>query len=556
MRRSSHLLFFILLAVYISSCPWAATSQSSGNEEILVRIGVYDGSPLVWMSEDLRPQGLGIDLLKQIADEQDWQLRFHPGIWAEKLQELESGHIDILPWSSIATQRTENFIFTEAAEFSNLGQLSEPLDISFAISRKSENRETLKSVIDSRLTEQKPDLGSLDHQSLSSSWKSESEREARPVWVQQILTITIIGLVMLLAGTFILRWRIQARTSELEFSEKRFRELFEATTISLLEEDLTKVLQELQKLRNQGIKDLANYFMQYPGKVTSLVRQLKIVSANSKTLDMFGAKTLEQLESGLLITFTRTSLKTFEKGLLAIYAQQTHFSDETEFLTLHGKSIRVMISFPIPANLEQASRVPFSMLDITQQYQTEIQLTQVIEGASLGFWDWNLQTGRHIVNDRWLSMLGLSRDDIKNDASDWSERINPEDRKRIEPIVKQHIEQAQPYVVEFRMRHKDGHWVWIQGSGNGVDYDPNTNQPLRACGTHQDITERKRSEEALHTLVESMVGISGQAFFVKVTHELCRWLDADGAVVGELINNQRIRAISTLLDGDFKEDFE
>lgn len=352
-----------------------------------------------------------------------------------------------------------------------------------------------------------------------------------------------------------MRWRIQTRTKELIRSEKRFRELFEATTASLWEEDFTGLLQELQRLREQEVGDLAAYFEQNPEKPAELTKHLKIVSANSKTLSMFAANSLQQLQKNLSKIFTPISLKTFEKSLLSLYERKTHFSDETEFRTLAGKTIRVLISFPIPVNLEQASRVPFSMLDITHQYQAETQLSQVIEGASLGFWDWDIQTGRHSTNDRWLSMLGLSRKDIKNDVSDWAERIHPDDRKRVEPIILSHIKQAKPYVVEFRMRHKRGHWIWIQGSGNGVDYDPDTNEPLRACGTHQDITERKRSEEAMHTLVESMAGISGQAFFEKLTLELCRWLDADGATVGELIDNKRISSISSLLDGEFIEDY-
>jgi diguanylate cyclase (GGDEF)-like protein/PAS domain S-box-containing protein len=199
-------------------------------------------------------------------------------------------------------------------------------------------------------------------------------------------------------------------------------------------------------------------------------------------------------------------------------------------------------------------RVPVSLLDITQQQQTEKQLSQVIRGASLGFWDWEIGSGRHYVNDRWLELLGLDRQDIANHVSDWSDRIHPEDRKRIEPIVLDHIKRGLPYVVEFRMRHKNGHWVWIQGSGSGVEYTPDSN-PVRACGTHQDITERKRSEEALHTLVETMVGLSGNDFFYKVTRELCQWLDADGATIGEILDDDSIRSLATVIDGEVVEDF-
>ncbi len=161
--------------------------------------------------------------------------------------------------------------------------------------------------------------------------------------------------------------------------------------MSLLEEDLSEVLQMLDDLRDRGISDLAGYLKRYPEKITLFMDQLLILSANSKALELFGARSLEQLRNGLSSTFTPVSRKSFVKGLVAIQQRQANFSDETEFRTLQGKTIRVLVSFPIPTSLEQAGRVPFSILDITPQYQAEIQLSQIIEGASLGFWDWDLK---------------------------------------------------------------------------------------------------------------------------------------------------------------------
>jgi diguanylate cyclase (GGDEF)-like protein/PAS domain S-box-containing protein len=124
------------------------------------------------------------------------------------------------------------------------------------------------------------------------------------------------------------------------------------------------------------------------------------------------------------------------------------------------------------------------------------QLHSVIKGSDLGYWDWNLQTGYHEVNDKWLDILGLERADIKNNQSDWEDRILLEDQKKIMPIIKNALDDNHTYTVEFRMRHKDGHYVWIEGAGGIIERDEN-GKPLRACGTHKDITERKQSEMEL-----------------------------------------------------------
>lgn len=135
--------------------------------------------------------------------------------------------------------------------------------------------------------------------------------------------------------------------------------------------------------------------------------------------------------------------------------------------------------------------------DVTPRKRIEEQLALVIDGAQLGYWDWDYASGKHTVNQRWLEMLGLNEDELDNYVSDWDERIHPEDRPRVHELIAKHIKSGRPYVVEFRMRHKHGHWVWIQGSGAVVAYDPSSGQPSRLCGTHQDISARKQTESNL-----------------------------------------------------------
>ncbi|ASP47175.1 sensor domain-containing protein [Cognaticolwellia beringensis] len=131
---------------------------------------------------------------------------------------------------------------------------------------------------------------------------------------------------------------------------------------------------------------------------------------------------------------------------------------------------------------------------------SQIQLLNIINGAKLGYWDWYYKTGVHKVNDEWLSMLGLSQDDITHSISDWEKLIHPDDKEITQNTVQTHIQSGTNYVAEFRMKHADGRWIWIQGSGSVVEYDKDTNEPLRLCGTHQDITERKQSVEKLERI--------------------------------------------------------
>ncbi|MBU1218008.1 EAL domain-containing protein [bacterium] len=131
---------------------------------------------------------------------------------------------------------------------------------------------------------------------------------------------------------------------------------------------------------------------------------------------------------------------------------------------------------------------------------TKQRLELVIQGANLGYWDWNYETNSQIVNDTWLSFLGLQRDDIANSIIDWSARIHPDDIAITTNAIAQTIEDCIPYVIEFRMLHKDGHWVWIEGSGAVVSVDAKNGKPLRLAGTHKDISNRKKAEEKISFL--------------------------------------------------------
>lgn len=127
----------------------------------------------------------------------------------------------------------------------------------------------------------------------------------------------------------------------------------------------------------------------------------------------------------------------------------------------------------------------------------EQRLEYVIKGANLGYWDWDYVNHKHVVNDTWLSFLGLKRSDIHEIDTDWSERIHPEDKIITQKAVESTIRNNQPYVIEFRMLHIDGHWVWIEGSGAVVERDENTGAPLRLAGTHRDISSRKNAQKEM-----------------------------------------------------------
>ncbi len=143
--------------------------------------------------------------------------------------------------------------------------------------------------------------------------------------------------------------------------------------------------------------------------------------------------------------------------------------------------------------------------------ENEERLQLALKGADLGLWDWNIQTGEVTFNQRWAEMLGYQPEELQGRVEDWEKLVHPEDKERIFQILQAHLSgQTEFYESEHRLITKNGGFIWVLDRGRIMTRDEQGN-PLRATGTHLDITERKqkderlrKSEQLLQTLLESI----------------------------------------------------
>jgi PAS domain S-box-containing protein len=133
----------------------------------------------------------------------------------------------------------------------------------------------------------------------------------------------------------------------------------------------------------------------------------------------------------------------------------------------------------------------------------EEQLALALQGSDDGLWDWDVATGTVYYSPRWKSLLGLDEDEVGDSLDEWQNRVHPDDLPaalaELDAVMKGTDEQLQ---MEFRMRHKAGHWVWIQNRGHVVRNA--AGKPARMVGTHEDVTARREAEERAKTLAHQL----------------------------------------------------
>lgn len=139
---------------------------------------------------------------------------------------------------------------------------------------------------------------------------------------------------------------------------------------------------------------------------------------------------------------------------------------------------------------------------------SERRLVSVIEGTNIGTWEWNVQTGETLFNERWAEIVGYKLDELApTNIHTWMDLAHPEDLERSGQLLEQHFAgELEFYDCMARMRHKAGHWVWVHDRGRVVSRTAD-GKPLLMSGTHADITEQKQAEKALQASEARLRGL-------------------------------------------------
>jgi diguanylate cyclase (GGDEF)-like protein/PAS domain S-box-containing protein len=147
---------------------------------------------------------------------------------------------------------------------------------------------------------------------------------------------------------------------------------------------------------------------------------------------------------------------------------------------------------------------------VEPDYKVETKRLQaIIEGTRAGTWEWNVQTNEVIINARWAEIIGYELHELENrDTIEvWRELCHPNDLQVSDKCFEDYFDgKISHYECRIRLRHKEGHWVWIHDRGKIVTRTED-GLPEWTAGTHIDITNEYKTQVFLSKIAKSAPGI-------------------------------------------------
>ena len=237
----------------------------------------------------------------------------------------------------------------------------------------------------------------------------------------------------------------------------------------------------------------------------------KVIDANQNFLDITGYH-LDEIRGchhSIFVTeeekHSTRYVKFWEK-----LADGEYRTGEFRRLDKNGNELWIQASYnPIFDTDNNVAKILKFSTNITEKKRAEENLRKNLqrldiatEAGQVGLWDWDLSSNKVAYSKIWMSLLGYEHSEHPNTFETFESLTHPDDLDGCLLALNKHIKDPNiPFCKDIRMKHKKGHWVWIETTGRVVERDQK-NKPLRVSGSHIDITFKKHTEDILRDEIE------------------------------------------------------
>ncbi|KRA14081.1 EAL domain-containing protein [Acidovorax sp. Root568] len=214
--------------------------------------------------------------------------------------------------------------------------------------------------------------------------------------------------------------------------------------------------------------------------------------------------------------------------LMEQVSQNGHLSDYEVTLNVRSGPRRTVLQSMRATEFDGEPCWLFSVHDITDRKRNEVQvrerealLSLTISAASLGLWDWDLQTGLVTGDRRWRAMRGLPVTGDTSAAVQWTTAIAPDDIDRITIELSRHTAHlGTPFDATWRLNQPNEPVRWVRNLGKIVGFDEQ-GRPARMLGVAIDVTPQREQEVMLQRLAlyDALTGLPNRVLLARKLQE-------------------------------------
>ncbi|MEI6696894.1 MAG: PAS domain-containing sensor histidine kinase [Bacteroidota bacterium] len=259
----------------------------------------------------------------------------------------------------------------------------------------------------------------------------------------------------------------------------------------------------------------------------SLSKRAEILSLNLKAAQLLGKE-----RNSLINSHFAFFIDEHEKDIFAEFFDKVMFGSENAICELSlsfntHESVFLHLSGNLNESKDQCliTAVDVSEIKIAEEtiLLSKRRMEIILNTSFIGTWQWNVQTGETIFNEMWAEIIGYTLDELAPlSIKTWETLAHTEDLIQSGILLEQHFAGKLPYYdCECRIKHKNGHWVWVRDRGSVISYSSD-GKPLMMFGTHSDISNQKQAEKEINEINTklSKVNTEKDKFFSIIAHDL------------------------------------
>lgn len=193
-------------------------------------------------------------------------------------------------------------------------------------------------------------------------------------------------------------------------------------------------------------------------------------------------------------------------------------------------------AYLIYCNRKMAKRINWLNCHENAFIEKQHNIELILKTSQVGLWEWDVVTGKIVVDENWTSMLGYEYDEAFQTIEAWEKSVHGDDWAEVNKCLQDHLNGVSDiYITEYRLRHKTGEWIWVQDVGQVYKRDGD-GTPLLVRGMHLDITKMrsvlektkqdwKSSENIIANYLDGLIVLDAHLHIKTISKECCRLLD-------------------------------